>query len=59
MAKQIKPEQIDYNGYTIVVEPHEQGSRVVLSSPGGLHVTEHIGDKAEGIEKVKAYATQR
>ena len=46
----------DYKGFTVLVEPHELGSRVILLTSWGTVATQEYGERESAIEKVKAYA---
>ena len=46
----------DYKDFTIIVEPHELGARVILLTSWGTVATQEYGEREACIEKVKAYA---
>ena len=50
------PNEIDYKGYKILIEPHELGVRAILCTSWGTVSTQEYGERESAIEKVKAYA---
>lgn len=50
-----EPNELDYKGFKILIEPHELGARVILCTNYGTVVTQEYGEREACTEKVKAY----
>ena len=50
------PNEIPYKDFTILVEPHELGARVILLTSWGTVATQEYGEREACISKVKQYA---
>ena len=55
-VEQEQPSELNYKGFTIIVEPHKLGVRVILLTSWGTVATQEYGEREACIEKVKAHA---